>query len=977
MKENYQTTKEVAKLLSISESTVKRYADKGLIRYIRIGNSGHRRYIKKSIEEYILDQNIHASKKMNNGHIQSNNRIGKLIANPHPPHYLMHKYWGRKAHNIVQQYIKHYSTKDDVVLDPFMGSGVTVIEAIKSKRHAIGVDLNPMSVSIVENTISKVNIEHFKENFNLIVEKVNQEYQDIYQTKCPICKSLSVLDCAVWENDELISVRGKCEDHGKFIKRADKFDRESYSKSLEMFEKIPAAQKKLIPTDEIPRYVKRNKKERINELFSIRALNVLSFIKREINKIKDKEVNDLLNFVFTSMLANTSKMLPGDPIKAIYRSGWVISKFWVPTVHAERNAITCFILRFKAILKGKNEIPNLYKYKADIYIADSTTLPIEDNTVDYIFTDPPYGESIAYFSLSHLWNTWLKNKPNFKDEIIIDPYRNKDYQDYAKRIEKAYREMFRVLKDGSYLSFTFHNRDLNIWKAIVYACKISGFEFVSAVLQEQAVSSGTQGINRNNTLHGDFVYTYRKPVNKTEKINSISYHSDGEVFIVNEVYSFLKNYGASSSSELYEFLIPTIINNNAILNKSGRVINLEKLLIRNFNYGFVNGYNKWELKKEVESKANLNVLDLFSGAGGMSSGFSKVGYNIVAAIEFDKRFKETYLYNHPSTKLILEDIRNVSANGDVKNSNYDIKNIFNNHEKECDVIIGGPPCQGFSLAGNRIRKNSGFFTDERNLLFLEYFRMVKALKPKVFIIENVPGILNYNRGKTRKEIKNKFEYLGYNVHTRILCAADYGVPQLRNRAFFIGNNIGLDSSDLFPIPNHAPANYTTVWDAISDFPDVPPGVRIEPFRISNYKNAVSSFQKKMRSNNGDVYNHSSSKPSEKTIEILKQIKQGQGIRDLPKKYHTRSVHSGAYGRMDYSKPSYTLTTRLNTPSVGRITHPIEHRTITPREAARIQSFDDSYRFFGNITSIGMQIGNAVPPLLAFQIAQRISSILKK
>ena len=132
----------------------------------------------------------------------------------------------------------------------------------------------------------------------------------------------------------------------------------------------------------------------------------------------------------------------------------------------------------------------------------------------------------------------------------------------------------------------------------------------------------------------------------------------------------------------------------------------------------------------------------------------------------------------------------------------------------------------------------------------------------------------------------------------------------------------------------------------------------------------------MRSHNNQVFNHSSSNASLKTIEILKLIKQGEGIRSLPKSYHTGSVHSGAYGRMEANKPSFTITTRLNTPSVGRITHPFENRTITPREAARIQSFDDSYRFFGNITSVGIQIGNAVPPLLAFKIAERVKEFLE-
>lgn len=974
MEEKYLTTKEVSEILNISESTVKRYSEYGYIKFVRI-KTGHRRYIKESVDNYLIEQNIHASENMGNDVNQSKKKIGKLVAHPHPSHYLMHKYWGRKAHNIVEQYISHFSKPKDKILDPFMGSGVTVIEAIKLKRIAIGVDLNPMSIAIVQNTISKVDLKQFEVEFNFISDRVNEKYAELYQTKCPICETISKLDCAVWENDDIVSVRGTCLSHGKFIKEADDFDKSVYLGSQKRHKEMPKTQYNIIPRDVIPKYVRRSSKNTIDELFCLRAQVILSYIKSEINKVKNEEIKQLLNFTFTSMLANTSKMLPGDPKRATYKSGWVISKFWVPTIHAERNTIDCFHLRFKAILKGKSEISNLHNSVNAIYNADSTKLPLDDNSIDYIFTDPPYGESIAYFSLSQLWNTWLKNNANFKGEIIIDSNRSKDYKDYANRIEKAYFEMFRVLKSGSYLSFTFHNRDLNVWKAIVDACTKSGFEFISAVLQEQAVASGTQGINKKNTLHGDFVYTYRKPIINVQKCTNINYHPDGETLIVNEIHSFLNKNGLTNSSDLYEFLIPLIIKNNSILNKNGEVINLEELLLRNFKYESINDNFKWDLKKRNDDVSKLNVLDLFAGAGGMSSGFSKAGYNIVAAIEYDKRIKETYIGNHPMTKLIIDDIRNVSADKDVKDSSYDMKGIFKSLDKKCDIIIGGPPCQGFSMAGNRIRNGVDFFSDKRNLLFLEYYRMVKALMPKVFIIENVQGILNYNNGKTAEEIKTKFEALGYNVHSELLCAAEYGVPQLRKRAFFIGNKIGLESKNLFPEPTHAPESYIKVWEAIGDLPQLEPGIKLDPFAVKDYKLSESVFQNKMRSNKNLVYNHSSSCPSPKTIEILKLIKPGEGIKDLPKSYHTGSVHSGAYGRMDPNKPSYTITTRLNTPSVGRITHPFKHRTITPREAARIQSFDDSYRFFGNITSLGIQIGNAVPPLLAYNIAKKIKEFL--
>lgn len=362
----------------------------------------------------------------------------------------------------------------------------------------------------------------------------------------------------------------------------------------------------------------------------------------------------------------------------------------------------------------------------------------------------------------------------------------------------------------------------------------------------------------------------------------------------------------------------------------------------------------------------LNALDLFAGAGGFSAGVEQAGIDVIAAIEFNQQIAKTYEYNHPNTKMLVDDIKNISAET--------IKSIFEDRGIKCNIIFGGPPCQGFSMAGNRIRSKVSFLEDTRNYLFKEYIRMVETIMPDVFVIENVPGILNFNGGAVKKEIYTTFENLGYKIDSKVLCAADYGVPQTRHRAVFIGNKLGITPYLLFPVATHTEETYVTIRDAISDLPPVDAGKGLE---VTPYTPGISlsKYQKAMVSSTGKVYNHESSNHKPETLKILSMIKQGQTMKDLPKEYHTKSVHSGAYGRMIYDKPAYTLTTRLNTPSVGRITHPTQNRTITPREAARIQSFPDDYRFIGDITSIGMQIGNAVPPLLAKAIASHILKIL--
>ena len=241
----------------------------------------------------------------------------------------------------------------------------------------------------------------------------------------------------------------------------------------------------------------------------------------------------------------------------------------------------------------------------------------------------------------------------------------------------------------------------------------------------------------------------------------------------------------------------------------------------------------------------------------------------------------------------------------------DIKQIFYKNKLTCDIIFGDPPCQGFSMAGRRIRTNAIFLEDDRNYLFKEFIRIVKYLKPKVFVIENVPGILNYNNGAVKREIYYTFSELGYDIHAEVLCAADYGVPQMRKRAIFIGNNLGLCSTDFFPPATHNKDKYVSVMDAISYLPELNAGEGIEDI---NYPTNVvlTDYQCKLVNPKVLIYNHISSQHKPETIELLKMINEGQTMKDLPEEYRTKSVHSGAYSRMEGNSPAYTLTTRLNT-----------------------------------------------------------------
>lgn len=321
-------------------------------------------------------------------------------------------------------------------------------------------------------------------------------------------------------------------------------------------------------------------------------------------------------------------------------------------------------------------------------------------------------------------------------------------------------------------------------------------------------------------------------------------------------------------------------------------------------------------------------MDLFAGAGGMSLGFDNAGFKNLLAVEFNKDFAETYKKNFPRHNLIVDDIKNVTE--------QQIYDIIKN--KKVDVIIGGPPCQGFSIAGN-IGRN--FIDDDRNRLFKEFVRFVKIIKPRVFVLENVAAMERHNKGKTIKEIVSSFKEIGYDIKYKVLNAVNYGVPQERRRIFIVGT-LGENN---FEYPQEI--NKTvTVKDAIDDLPKLENGETSE------------------------IPNHTAMKHSAQMLEKMSYVSDGGNRNDIPESLRPKSGDSRKYIRYNSKKPSFCVTGDMR-----KIFHYSQNRALTCRELARLQTFPDSFVFLGNTGKVQQQIGNAVPVLLASKIALQVKEVL--
>jgi DNA (cytosine-5)-methyltransferase 1 len=352
----------------------------------------------------------------------------------------------------------------------------------------------------------------------------------------------------------------------------------------------------------------------------------------------------------------------------------------------------------------------------------------------------------------------------------------------------------------------------------------------------------------------------------------------------------------------------------------------------------------------------VKVLDLFSGCGGFSYGFQEAGYDVVLGIDNGKVALDTFRYNHKDSEAFNLDLS-------IEKNLQKIA-LFLDAKGGVDVIIAGPPCQGFSLTGARNEN------DKRNELFYAVFKIAKLLKkkPRAIIIENVIGLATLYNGKAKLEIENSFEENNYNYNSEVLYAPNYGVPQIRKRLFFVGLDEEYGKFE-FPKPILEKDAYITCFDAISDLPTLEDNFGSEELKYLT--KPLSTYQKEMRKKSKLVYNHIGTKHTDLVKSVIAQVPEGGNHKDLPKGVGESRKFNEAWTRYHSQKPSKTIDTGHRNHF-----HYKFNRVPTVRENARLQSFPDNFIFLGTKTQQYRQVGNAVPPLLGYHIANQLKEILK-
>lgn len=489
-----------------------------------------------------LKRKIHEGKKIIFEHL---NR--QIPPEAHTSMYNFHKYWSRKTWNVVGKFIENYCPKNGIVYDPFGGSGITAMEALKTGRKVIISDLNPIATEITRLTIKPVNVNKLHESFLRIEEEVKNKILELYKTKCRKCGNELVFDCSIWNKNVCTEIRYKncpdCNDTKRGNNTLDDFDIKLLKNIDEHKIKEWFPKQKLYHANGNP-FKEKQRYESIDEIFTKRNLYALSILMAAIEQEKNKDLRDFLKIGFSSMVHLCSKMNPISEAGHFtpFSSAWTQHSYWYPSGdYMEQNVWHKFessMLGAQGLFKAKEESNKYYQNvkfaknfeeviegDANVFIFNGDCIELmnkmfkkygNNGCVDYIFTDPPYDSSIQYGELSFLWVAWLKKDKKYLEtidsrEIIHNEKQKKDFIVYTSLLQNSFKEMFNVLKPDNYLTMTFHNPAFKVRNATIRTGVLAGFELQKIHHQDLARPSAKSLLQPFGSAQGDFYLRFYKP----------------------------------------------------------------------------------------------------------------------------------------------------------------------------------------------------------------------------------------------------------------------------------------------------------------------------------------------------------------------------------------------------------------------------------------------------------------------------------
>lgn len=433
----------------------------------------------------------------------------------------MHKYWGKKPYNIISEIIKSYTQTGDTVMDPFMGSGVTITQALTLKRNAIGVDLNPISVLLARVSVERCDSDLLLKVGEDLIEKTYKQIGDIYSYKCNCKKTATLISAVRLNNNEITRLKLKCIECGTFEREVtdDDISETKTQDNLPIIFWYPDDE--IIPNSRINAKVGM----RVSDLFTRRNLNVCAALLHNINEVSDIKIKEALLISFTANLPNASRLTPIIKQRGPMDSGAWMTGFYVGKDYLEQNVLWYFKNRLTKTVKAKKEIQRLEINSKNVKLLNENSAQLnslESESVDFVFTDPPYGDAVPYFEQSILYNSWLKYKVNYSDEIVISDSktRNKNIEYYTEGLSKAFHQVHRVLKKDKFMILTFHSMDGEVWHQLAKSILESGFELVDIIPLYQKTSTPRQ-LNRENSIKCDMLLAFKKNQQLKLKIISI------------------------------------------------------------------------------------------------------------------------------------------------------------------------------------------------------------------------------------------------------------------------------------------------------------------------------------------------------------------------------------------------------------------------------------------------------------------------